>query len=205
MIDLLLVYSLPVLFAITLHEAAHGYAAKLLGDRTAYDLGRVSPNPLRHVDPVGTIAVPALFFVASLISSSAPFFFGWAKAVPISVVNLARPARDTAIIASAGPAANLAMGSVYFLLAFLFGPNPSSIAGIEVNAALFLLNLIPLLPLDGGRIVYGLLPRRAARYYGLTQHLGLPLLLILLLSGALGDVLLPIVRAVASMATRTTL
>lgn len=205
MIDLVLVYALPVLLGVTLHEAAHGFAAKLLGDPTAYDLGRVSINPFRHIDPVGTVVVPGLFLLASYLSSSSPFFFGWAKAVPISVLNLARPARDTALIAIAGPAANLAMGSAFFLLAFLSEPTPFAIAGVQVNAALFLLNLLPILPLDGGRIVYGLLPVRLSFLYSKTEILGFPILLALILSGALGDLLLPLVRAAARLASGTTL
>ncbi|MGD8575116.1 MAG: site-2 protease family protein, partial [Gammaproteobacteria bacterium] len=157
---------IPVLFAITLHEVSHGWMARLLGDRTAEMLGRLSLNPVRHIDPVGTILVPAILLVIG-----APIL-GWAKPVPITAQNFANPRRGMAWVAAAGPGSNLLMAIFWALVARLaqalgagsFGTPLffMGVVGVFANLVLGLLNLIPLLPLDGGRLLSGLLPRRTA-------------------------------------------
>jgi Zn-dependent protease len=169
------IYSLPVLFAITLHEAAHGYVARHFGDMTAHAQGRISLNPLRHIDPVGTLAVPILILVVSKLAGGGGFLFGWAKPVPVNYSALRRPKQNMIWVAAAGPAANLgmALGWALFLKgaealpvnAFTVPLRLMGIAGIEVNVVLMLLNLLPILPLDGGRIVASLLPHRMAWQY----------------------------------------
>lgn len=190
------IYALPVIFAITLHEAAHGYVAKHFGDMTAYVLGRVSANPARHIDPLGTIAVP----LAMLAFTG--FLFGWAKPVPVNYHALRRPRQHMMLVAAAGPAANLAMALAWGLvlkIALLGGLGDVhflvrvAMAGIKVNVVLMLLNLIPILPLDGGRIVAGLLPPRISHSYAQLEPFGFPILLALLFTNALGLVLAPMV------------
>ncbi|MDO8932955.1 MAG: site-2 protease family protein [Rhodocyclaceae bacterium] len=197
-IQKLAINALPVIFAITLHEAAHGYVARHFGDRTAWQLGRVSANPLRHIDPVGTILVPALI----LLASNASFLFGWAKPVPVNFGNLHRPKQDMLWVAAAGPAANLAMALCWaFLLklVFLMPEHPYSAAlaemgraGLLVNTGLMILNLLPLPPLDGGRIAVSLLPHRAAWKFAQLERFGLPILLVLLFTGVLDFVMFPL-------------
>ena len=181
------IYALPVLFAITLHEAAHGYVARHFGDMTAYAQGRISLNPLRHIDPIGTIFIPLVIVVLS----QGRFLFGWAKPVPVNYSALRSPKRDMMWVAAAGPASNLAMalGWVVLLkLAMLLPANFFSIplrlmseAGILVNLIFMFLNLLPILPLDGGRILASLLPSRLAWQYSRLERWGLPLLLLLIL------------------------
>ena len=191
------VYALPVLFAITLHEAAHGYVARYFGDMTAYAAGRISLNPLRHIDPIGTILVPLLTLMIS------PVMFGWAKPVPVNFANLRRPKRDMLWVAAAGPFSNLLMAMACgFLLRVSFGfaaDNPArewlisaSQAGILVNVIFFALNLFPLPPLDGGRIMVSLLPRRLAFRFAAVERYGFFILLVLLFTGILGTVLSPL-------------
>ena len=172
------IYALPVLLAITLHEAAHGYVARHFGDMTAHAQGRISLNPVRHIDVVGTIVVPALL----LVVTGGKFAFGWAKPVPVNYSALRKPRLHMALVAAAGPAANLAMllawevalnvvlmlpvGSTMEFLARL------SVAGVVVNLVLMAFNLLPILPLDGGRILSGLLPGRLAEAFGKTETLG---------------------------------
>jgi len=195
------IYALPVLFAITLHEAAHGYVARHFGDMTAHAQGRISLNPVRHIDILGTIVVP----LAILLLSGGRFLFGWAKPVPVNYSALRKPRRHMALVAAAGPAANLAMTlgwAVLLKIAVLLPAGSSSHflglmaqAGILVNLVFMFLNLLPILPLDGGRIVASLLPQRAAWRYAKLEPWGLPLLILLLATNVLNFVLEPLVGA----------
>jgi Zn-dependent protease len=199
LIQTLAIYALPVLFAITLHEAAHGYVARHFGDMTAHAQGRISLNPGRHIDLVGTIIVPLVI----LFLSGYKFLFGWAKPVPVNYSALRKPRQHMAWVAAAGPAANLAMALVWAVLLKLAVLLPAgrlaeflalmSQAGILVNLVFMFLNLLPILPLDGGRILASLLPSRAAWQYARLEPLGLPLLVILLLTNVLSVVLEPLV------------
>ncbi|TXH03640.1 MAG: site-2 protease family protein [Nevskiaceae bacterium] len=193
------VWALPVLFAITLHEVAHGWAARALGDRTAEMLGRLSLNPLKHVDPVGTVVVPMFMLVLG------GFLFGWAKPVPVSVRNLRHPRRDMALVAVAGPLSNLAMALAWGVLARIaIGMNPDegvwlgvllmARAGIVINLVLMVLNLIPLPPLDGGRVLTGLLPEAQARKLDRIEPYGFVILVALMATGILGRIMaLPLI------------
>ena len=199
------VYALPVLFAITLHEAAHGYVARHFGDMTAFAQGRVSLNPLRHVDPVGTILVP----LAILLLSGGRFLFGWAKPVPVNYSALRRPKRDMMWVAAAGPLSNLAMAfgwAALLKLALLLPGNVFSTpmaemakAGVLVNLVFMFLNLVPILPLDGGRIAASLLPNRMAWQYSKLEPWGLPILLVLLVTNLLDAVLNPLIDLSSSL------
>lgn len=196
-IQKLAINALPVIFAITLHEAAHGYVARHFGDQTAWQAGRVSANPLRHIDPVGTILVPAFI----LLMSNASMLFGWAKPVPVVFGNLRHPKQDMLWVAAAGPAANLAMALCWALLLKLTLTMPEHAysmaliemgrAGLIVNTGLMLLNLLPIPPLDGGRIMVSLLPHRAAWKFAQLERFGLLILLALLFTGVLDIVLYP--------------
>ncbi len=198
-IQLLAVLALPVVLAITVHEAAHGWVANRLGDHTALMLGRVTFNPLKHIDPIGTVLVPALSFLFAGI------LFGWAKPVPVNQRNLHHPRRDMALVAVAGPASNLAMALAWGLAIqgglLLWGTNQwvalpliyMGAAGVLINVFLMVLNLLPLLPLDGGRVLNALLPPPAARYYSRLEPFGLLILIALLATGLLGGLLLPLV------------
>ncbi|MBI2752283.1 MAG: site-2 protease family protein [Betaproteobacteria bacterium] len=193
------IYALPVLFAITLHEAAHGYVARYFGDMTAYAQGRISLNPARHIDFIGTILVP----LAILLLSGGRFLFGWAKPVPVNYSALRSPKRHMLWVAAAGPASNLAMAlgwAILLKLAVLLPANfftlPMKVmseAGILVNLVFMFLNLLPILPLDGGRILASLLPSRMAWQYSKLEPWGLPLLLLLLVTNVLDFVLVPLV------------
>lgn len=198
----LAIWVLPVLFAITLHEVAHGWAAEKLGDKTARRLGRISLNPIRHIDPVGTVLVPLLLFFTS------GFIFGWAKPVPVTWENLRRPKRDMALVAVAGPGANLLMGIGWALLAKLAAGAASlspamaqglvlmGLAGLQINIVLMVLNLLPLPPLDGSRIVSGVLPPGPERAYAQIEPYGIVILLLLMVTGVLGKLLIPPVLAI---------
>ncbi len=200
LVQTLAVYALPVIFAITLHEAAHGYVARHFGDNTAYVLGRVSLNPVRHIDLVGTILVPLLILVTSKMLGSG-ILFGWAKPVPVDFSALRHPKRDMLWVAAAGPFANLLMavmwaGALKFALvtppnAFTLPLSLMAEAGITVNLVLMLLNLLPILPLDGGRIAVSLLPNRLAYSYSKLEPYGFPILLLLLFTNTLGIILNP--------------
>jgi Zn-dependent protease len=187
------VYAIPVLLAITLHEAAHGYVARMLGDQTAHLAGRITLNPLKHIDPVGTIAVPLLILIAAKALGSPGLLFGWAKPVPVSFQNLRRPKRDMIWVAAAGPGSNLLMAILWamFLSAQQFlGAQEQffqavAVAGIQVNLVLMALNLLPVPPLDGGRIVTGLLPDALAWRFARIEPYGLIILIALLASGML--------------------
>ena len=182
----ILIYALPVLLAITVHEAAHGYAAKRLGDNTAFMMGRVTLNPIKHIDPIGTILMPLL-----LIFSGSPFLFGYAKPVPVRFGNLNHPKRDMVWVALAGPASNLVMaliwGVVFYLLqgAGLTEPFFLKMApgGIVVNAVMFAFNLFPLPPLDGGRILVGLLPYKQAELVSRVEPWGFFIVMGLVVTG----------------------
>ncbi len=206
MIQGIAIYALPVILAITLHEAAHGYAAKHFGDNTAELEGRISLNPMRHVDPMGTVVVPLTMFVVSKLTLGAGFLFGWAKPVPVNFENLNRPKRDMLWVAVAGPAANLFMALCWALVIKLGLAMPENdfvkpiilmgIAGIKINVLLMVLNLLPLPPLDGGRMMVSLLPQRLGYYFAQIEPYGFMILLVLLFSGALGAVIWPIMAEI---------
>jgi Zn-dependent protease len=196
LVQTIAVWALPVLFAITLHEVAHGWVAKAFGDRTAESMGRLSLNPIRHVDPVGTIIVPAVLLVLG------GFLFGWAKPVPVNYANLRHPKRDMAIVAAAGPVSNFVMGLGWAIVlklttlvsaesGIVLGLRYMAQAGITINAVLMVLNLLPLPPLDGGRVMAGLLPTRAAIAFSRIEPYGLLILVALMVSGVLGRILHP--------------
>jgi Zn-dependent protease len=204
LVQTIAIYALPVVFAITLHEAAHGYVAMHFGDKTAWMLGRVSLNPVRHIDWVGTVAVPLLILMSAKALGGGAILFGWAKPVPVNFEALRNPKRDMLWVAAAGPAANLAMALGWALalkLSLMLPPNAFSTplqlmadAGITVNIVLMVLNLLPILPLDGGRIAASLLPVRLSLSYSRLEPLGFPILLVLLFTNVLGFILSPMVH-----------
>jgi len=204
LVQTIAIYALPVLFAITLHEAAHGYVARHFGDMTAFAQGRISLNPARHIDLVGTIVVPIAILAASTLAGGAGLLFGWAKPVPVNYSALRRPRQNMLWVAAAGPGANLAMAFAWAalfkaaeLLPAGYYTQPLLLmgkAGMEVNIVLMLLNLLPILPLDGGRIVASLLPTRIAWGYAKLEPLGFPILLVLLFTSVLGVILAPMVN-----------
>src|SRR3989454_291617 len=197
------VFAVPVVFAITLHEAAHGYVARHFGDTTAFMLGRISLNPARHIDMVGTIFLP----LVTLFATGGRIMFGWAKPVPVDFHALRRPKRDMLWVALAGPAANLVMALGWALLlkvaqmlplgAFSRPMHLMAEAGITVNIVLMVLNLLPILPLDGGRIAVSLLPNRLAIGYARLEPFGFPILLALIFipPHVLGVIMMPMVQA----------
>ena len=190
LIQTLAISALPVIFAITLHEAAHGYAARHFGDPTAWQLGRISLNPLRHIDPVGTIVIP----IAILLFSGGSFLFGYAKPVPVNFNNLRNPKRDMIWVALAGPASNLVQALLWLaLFIVLIGVGVEerfflqmAKGGVLVNLVMWAFNLFPLPPLDGGRILVGLLPYRSAATLSRVEPYGFFIVLALVLSGIVG-------------------
>ncbi|MBA3696695.1 MAG: site-2 protease family protein [Methylotenera sp.] len=198
----IVIYALPVLFAITVHEAAHGYAARYFGDMTAHNEGRISLNPLKHIDPFGTIILPALTIMLGGI------LFGWAKPVPVNFDRLRNPKKDMLWVAAAGPASNLIMAIIWaFVLKFaVSAPEAVAIplllmakAGVMINIVLMVLNLLPLPPLDGGRIAVSLLPNKLARAFSQLERYGFVILIILLFTGILGKILDPFIGAAYSV------
>lgn len=192
--------AIPILFAITLHEAAHGYVAKHFGDMTAYQLGRISLNPARHIDPLGTVLLPLLM----LWMSGGSMLFGWAKPVPVNFGALRDPKKDMFWVALAGPLSNLAMGMIWALLYKLSLMMPGnyfaeplmgmSVIGIKINSVLLVLNLLPLPPLDGGRVALSLLPHRQAYLLNRIEPYGMFVLIVLAVTPVLGWILFPLVE-----------
>jgi Zn-dependent protease len=215
LIRLVSIAAIPGLFAITLHEVSHGWVAKKLGDPTAYMLGRLSINPLKHVDPIGTVLVP----IAMLLFAPAGMFFGWAKPVPVATPNLRNPKRDMAIVAVAGPISNLLMAGFWALLlnvllaiTDLSGPVPQWVSGMcmlgmYINVVLAVVNLIPIPPLDGGRVLVSLLPGKLSNVVERIEPFGFIILIVLMVSQVLGPLverpansLLAVYHSVAGLA-----
>jgi len=209
-IQMIAVAILPLLFAITLHEAAHGWIASKLGDKTALMLGRVTLNPVKHIDPIGTVVLPIVMMLLS------GFIFGWAKPVPVNWNNLRHPRRDMALVALAGPGANLVMALFWAIIVkasiLLTGDftNPflkvalvflrlAGNFGIFINCILLVLNLIPIPPLDGSRVVSSMLPPNAAMVYERIEPYGIWILLLLLVLGVLAKILFPPVLSLVGM------
>jgi Zn-dependent protease len=199
LIQTIALLAIPMVFAITLHEAAHGYVARHFGDYTAYQAGRVSLNPLNHVDLVGTILVP----VGLLIMTAGQFVFGWAKPVPVNFSQLRDPKRNMLWVAAAGPGANLAMALAWALILklalvapanyFSFPVQVMAQGGVLINLVLMVLNLIPIPPLDGGRIAVSLLPNRVAYRFAMIEPYGLIIIVALLVTRVLSGVIRPVV------------
>ena len=203
LISALAIWALPVLLAITLHEAAHGYVARHFGDPTADQAGRITLNPLRHIDPVGTLLVPASILALSSLFGAGGILFGWAKPVPVNFSRLRNPKADMLWVAAAGPFTNLIMAlgwAILFRIALVGEPGAYTLpllkmadAGMQINAVLMVLNLLPLPPLDGGRIAVSLLPQHLAWRFARLEPYGFPILLVLLFTGVLGAILWPLI------------
>lgn len=190
----ILIWAIPIIFAITLHEAAHGWVASKLGDNTAKVLGRVTANPLKHIDLLGTIILPITMLILG------GFIFGWAKPVPVNYQQLHHPRRDMALVACAGPVSNLIMALAWCFigkLALQLGGNLSDAmiamakAGIYINSILAILNILPLPPLDGSRVIAGFMPMNIAHAYNRIEPYGFWILLALLFSGILSKIMMP--------------
>ena len=205
LLEKIIVWAIPVVFAITVHEVAHGWVANYLGDPTAKSLGRLTLNPIKHIDPIGTVALPLILVYLG------GFIFGWAKPVPVTWQNLRSPRRDMAIVAAAGPMANLVMMILWAVLAKVLltidqtpGPMMQFVLvmcsiGIIINIILMVLNLLPLLPLDGGRVVTSLLPPHLAMLYSRLEPFGLIIILVLLVTGILANIMMPIVSGLETL------
>jgi Zn-dependent protease len=213
LIQKIIVFAIPVIFAITLHEAAHGFIAMKFGDKTAWMMGRVTANPLKHIDPVGTIGLPLFLLLMSKLAGGPVFLFGWAKPVPVSFSNLRHPKRDMLWVAAAGPGANMimalfwsamiqlghALGGTLGLPLMLMGA-----AGVFINGILAALNLLPIPPLDGGRIAVSLLPPGPSAMLARVEPFGFFILIALMLTGILGTLMWPLIGLVFTFATLLT-
>jgi Zn-dependent protease len=198
LIQTIAISALPVILAITLHEAAHGYVARHYGDPTAFLAGRITLNPLRHIDPVGTILIPGMI----LLFSGGSFLFGYAKPVPVDFSRLRHPKRDMLWVAAAGPGVNLLMALAWAAMLKLAVTAPENLyslplaemsrVGVMINCALMVLNLLPLPPLDGGRIAVSLLPHELAWKFAQLERWGFPILLVLLFTGILDAIMNPL-------------
>ncbi len=197
LIQVISIAVIPILFAITLHEAAHGYVARHFGDMTAYQMGRISLNPARHIDPVGTVLLPLVTLVIGGV------LFGWAKPVPVNFNALRNPKKDMLWVAIAGPASNLVMAVAWALLFKFSSSSPDSyfaeplmgmsVIGIKINIVLMVLNLLPLPPLDGGRVAVSLLPHHLAYQLSRIEPYGMFILIFMAITPVLGWVLFPLV------------
>jgi len=202
LIQKIVIYAPPVIFAITVHEAAHGYAAKYFGDLTAFKAGRITLNPIKHIDLFGTILVPAITILLGGI------LFGWAKPVPVDFGRLRNPKKDMLWVAAAGPASNFLM-AIFWALVIKFSSSAPEViayplvlmakAGIGINIVLMVLNLLPLPPLDGGRIAVSLLPMHLARPFAQLERFGFIILIALLFTGVLSKILDPFINVVYSL------
>jgi Zn-dependent protease len=213
LIQKIIVFAIPVIFAITLHEAAHGFIAMKFGDKTAWMMGRVTANPLKHIDPVGTIGLPLFLLLMSKLAGGPVFLFGWAKPVPVNFSNLRHPKRDMLWVAAAGPGANMimalfwsamiqlghALGGTLGLPLMLMGA-----AGVFINGILAALNLLPIPPLDGGRIAVSLLPPGPSAMLARVEPFGFFILIALMLTGILGTLMWPLIGLVFTFATLLT-
>ena len=205
LIQQILIYAIPILFAITVHEVAHGWVASKFGDQTARLMGRLTLNPIKHIDPMGTVILPVILLILH-----APIF-GWAKPVPVDWRNLRNPKKDMAWVAAAGPGANLLMLILWALLAkciVLLGAPATglwgalgqmALAGIMINSVLMILNLFPVPPLDGSRVLTALLPPVLAYKYNQLERYGLLIIMLLLMTGYLGRILEPILTGFLSL------
>ena len=205
LISTLFVFVIPVIFAVTIHEVAHGWVASRFGDQTARSMGRLTLNPIKHIDPVGTIVVPTIMYFAS------GFIFGWARPVPVNWRNLGHPRRDMALVAIAGPVANLLMLFFWAISAkiiLLSGSDSNYLTqlllimcsiGITINIVLMILNLFPLLPLDGGRVLTAMLPPNLAIPFSRLEPYGLIILVLLLVSGILWKILIPVIGGMETL------
>lgn len=206
LIQKIVLYAPPALLAITLHEVAHGWVARYFGDRTAEMLGRLTLNPLKHIDPMGTVIVPL-----GMIAMGVPFFFGWAKPVPVATRNLRNPRQDMIYVAAAGPISNLlmALGWAILLKVLLLSGSADSTAvyalmvmssfGITINVFLAVLNMLPIPPLDGGRVAGGLLPPRLSTILDNIEPYGFLILLGLMFAGVLWPIMMPLVQGTTGL------
>lgn len=211
-IQVIAISILPLILAITFHEAAHAYAAYKFGDNTAKMYGRLSLNPLHHIDPLGTIVLPLISITIGAMSGGIGFIFGWAKPVPINYAKLHNPKKDLMWVALAGPAANLVMAitwAIVFKFSYQMPPYFSTPImymaqiGIGINVSLFILNLLPILPLDGGRILASLLPEQYARKYVETERYGMIVLIVLMFSGILSLIISPLYTLLVTLILST--
>ncbi len=213
LIQKIIVFAIPVIFAITLHEAAHGFAAMKFGDKTAWMMGRVTANPLKHIDPVGTIGLPLFLLLMSKLAGGPAFLFGWAKPVPVNFNNLKHPKRDMLWVAAAGPGANMVMAvfwSAMIQLGHTLGGTLGlplmlmGAAGVFINGILAALNLLPIPPLDGGRIAVSLLPPGPSAMLARVEPFGFFILIALMLTGILSTLMWPLIGLVFTFATLLT-